>query len=298
MVMTPAMRHKQRKLAQAAGAAAAKSGEMIGATAYELQLAQLAAHKRQLKELQSIERKVALKRELLPAYLPYIEGILDADGGAQDDVLMTMMVWSVDVGDLPLALRIGAYALTHGLTTPDQYARDTATLLAELHADEALREGGEVDVGTLQAVNSLTSDHDMPDEVRAKLHRAIGLSLEKAGELEPALDNLKRAVQLNERVGAKKDIERIERAIKNAAPDQNDPNRNGQADGQPPAGEPAAPEQPASGDGETNTTASEEQAASDQEEKTAGAGAPVAAGNAASPAAKAPAGNKSGGTKK
>ena len=211
---SPAKRHFVKESTKAEAEKSAESGTAYGnATQYELMLAQLAGHKHQLKEIQSIERKVELKRKLLPEYLPYVEGVLEGKAGVQDDVLMTIMVWAVDTGDLELALRIGSYALANGLETPDQYSRDTATLLTELYADEALG-GHEIDADTLLAVCDLTSQHDMPDEVRAKLHRAIGLSLE-AVSLESALEHLERAVELHERVGAKKEIERIERAIKN-----------------------------------------------------------------------------------
>lgn len=216
---SPAKRHFIKESAKAEAEKAETGTNYGNATQYELMLAQLAGHKHQLKEIQSIERKVELKRKLLPDYLPYVEGVLEGKAGVQDDVLMTIMVWAVDVGDLDLALRIGAYALANGLETPDQYARDTATLLAELYADESLA-GKEVPTDTLQDVCELTREKDMPDEVRAKLYRAIGLGLEEVS-LESALQHLQRAVQLHERVGAKKDIERIERAIKNR--DKNTP---------------------------------------------------------------------------
>lgn len=210
---SPAKRHYVRANASRDATQASESGNMLNATGYELQLAQLAAHKRQLKELQSIERKIELKRQLLPEYLPYIEGVLESKAGVQDDVLMTIMVWAVDTGELALALRIGEYALANGLQTPDQYSRDTATLLAELYADEALG-GAPIDADNLLSVCELTREHDMPDEVRAKLHKAIGLALAPAS-LDSALEHLQRAVELHDRVGAKKDIERITRAIKN-----------------------------------------------------------------------------------
>lgn len=210
---SPAKRHFVKESAKADAEKAATGTDYGNATQYELMLAQLAGHKHQLKEIQSIERKIELKRKLLPEYLPYVEGVLEGKAGVQDDVLMTIMVWAVDTGELELALRIGAYALANGLETPDQYNRDTATLLAELYADEALG-GKEVPADTLLEVCDLTTQHDMPDEVRAKLHRAIGLGLE-AVSLESALEHLERAVQLHERVGAKKDIERIKREIKN-----------------------------------------------------------------------------------
>jgi hypothetical protein len=58
----------------------------------------------------------------------------------------------------------------------------------------------------------------MPDQVRAKLHFAIGRHLAKAGTDDAtALDHLRRAVELHDKVGAKKDIEQLERKLRNGS---------------------------------------------------------------------------------
>ena len=36
------------------------------------------------------------KRTMLPEYMPWVQGVLHADAGGQDDVLMTVMVWLMD----------------------------------------------------------------------------------------------------------------------------------------------------------------------------------------------------------
>ncbi|MBN4688500.1 terminase, partial [Escherichia coli] len=110
----------------------------MDANAYELMLAKLAEDRRRLKEVQSIERKIEIKRQILPDYAPWVQGALEAGRGGQDAVLMTVMVWRIDVGDFAGALDIAAYALRHGLVLPDQYQRDAATLIAEEIADQAL----------------------------------------------------------------------------------------------------------------------------------------------------------------
>ncbi|HEY5804848.1 MAG TPA: terminase endonuclease subunit [Lysobacter sp.] len=223
--MTLARRHFQRASA-AAASAAADPGELINANAYELALASLIEHKRRLKEVQSIERKIEIKRQLLPDYEPWIDGVLEAGRGGQDAVLMTVMVWRIDTGDYVGALRIAEYALKHDLAMPDQYQRGVATLVVEEIADQALAAlsaGGSFSYYVLAIVGELTSDCDMPDEVRAKQHKAIGLVMVKLMDGSPeasalaseAIEHLRRAVQLNERVGVKKDIERLERFIKN-----------------------------------------------------------------------------------
>lgn len=224
---TLARRHFQRVTAAQASASAA-DGEPIDASAYELMLAKLAEDKRRLKEIQSVERKIEVKRKLLPDYEPWVEGVLEAGRGGQDAVLMTVMVWKIDTGDFAGALHIAAYALRYGLVLPDQYKRDVPTLVAEEIAEQALAAhsaGGDFDLGVLADAQHQTEAHDMPDEVRAKLAKAMGLFLARAagepphtggayGYLEGALEHLRRAVQLHDRVGVKKDIERLERAMK------------------------------------------------------------------------------------
>lgn len=128
--LTPVQRHLQRHVsANLQAATAAAEPDRRYANAHELQLLQLADHRRQLKGIQSIERKIELKATLLPLY--------DA-----------------------------------------------------------------------------TDSHDMPDEVRAKLLKARGVSLIGAGQLESALADLRRAHLLHEKCGVKKLIETTERALK------------------------------------------------------------------------------------
>ena len=67
-------------------------------------LAQLYEDKRKLKEIRSIETKIELKRKLLPNYEPYINGVLAGGKGAQDDVLMMVMLWRLDTKDFDGAL--------------------------------------------------------------------------------------------------------------------------------------------------------------------------------------------------
>lgn len=190
------------------------------ATEYELALAKLYEDRRRLKGIQSVEGKAELKRKLLPEYLPWIAGAIEGDSGAQDAVLMTCMVWFLDIGEFPSALEIGRYALKHDLVMPDQYQRTTATVLAEELADQTLKalavEGAPTDLESLLACLELVADHDMPDPVRAKLHKAAGLILrasENPEDKAEALTHLQRAFQLDERAGVKKDIEVLTREV-------------------------------------------------------------------------------------
>jgi hypothetical protein len=69
-----------------------------------------------------------------------------------------------------------------------------------------------VSVAQLNEVAQLTASHDMHDQVRAKLHKAIGYTLERDDDSPAALEHLRRALELDERAGVKQDIARIEKA--------------------------------------------------------------------------------------
>ncbi|SER25907.1 Phage small terminase subunit [Azotobacter beijerinckii] len=222
---SPCRRHFEKVRAAQETAATAPGQSMAGATAYELQLLQLAQDRARLKQIQSEQGKAELKRQLLPAYAPYVEGVLSAGQGAQDEVLTTVMVWRMDAGDYPGALDIAEYVLRHGLLMPDRFARTTGCLVAEEIANAALKAqktGGTFDLAVLERTQKLTAAQDMPDEARAKLLLATGratLDGEAPGlpRLLIGIDLLKRAIDLHSSCGGKKDLERAERLLKNIA---------------------------------------------------------------------------------
>lgn len=192
--------------------------------AYRMKLVELAEDRRLLKNIQSLAGKIALKRELLPKYAPWVEGILNAEakGGVieQDEVFTTVMIWRIDAGDFAGAMPLASYALRHKLALPERYKRDVATTVAEEIANAALKAltaGDVVDLEALHAAATLTAGHDMPDEVRAKLLKAQGLALAPAAmgkaEVTEALAYLTKAFDLNPKIGVKKEIEGLRREL-------------------------------------------------------------------------------------
>ncbi len=220
-MLSPARRHVLR---QSAVDASQRGGNPLRhATGYELMLLKLNEDKRKLKQVRSQERKAELKRQLLPDYAPWVAGVLAEGRGAQDAVLMTVMIWRLDAGDLSGALNIARYALRHKLATPESFTRPTPYLLAEDVAEAAMRAytaRQPVNGDHLLDVLELTALEDMPDQVRAKLHKITGYVLRAQGENGPALEHLKRALQLHSRCGVIKDIERLERQLRHKAADR------------------------------------------------------------------------------
>jgi hypothetical protein len=196
-----------------------------------------------LKQIKSIDRKIAAKREMLPEYQAWCDGLLDAGRRAEtreleptgaDDVLPTIMVWCLDVGDWTRALMLASFVLRFSIPMPKRYERDAATLVLELVADAALKaqaRGDAFPLYVLEAVELLTEGIDMHDQPRAKLLKAIGAELVRAAgmstgdavvsTIDRAAAVLTKAQDLHDRVGVKTMLRGLDRAraaaIKGAA---------------------------------------------------------------------------------
>jgi len=187
---------------------------------------------RRLKEIQSIARRIDVKREMLPAYTDWVAGLLDggrnAGAGIAEDVLPTVMVWLIDTGDYPRALLLAEHVIAYDVPLPSRYERSAAALIVEEIADAAIRAQtakAPFPLDVLEHVAEVTADADMHDQVRAKLHKATGTELARAADaIDPAkpefaalaqraLDPLRRAVALHDRVGVAGQIKRLERAL-------------------------------------------------------------------------------------
>ncbi|WP_432239897.1 phage terminase small subunit [Herbaspirillum robiniae] len=232
--LSPAQLHRERVLAAKAAGAGEPGGATVG-TAYELMLAQLHEHRRTLHNIQSVERKIEVKATMLPAYQAWIDGVLSAGKGAQDEVLVNALVWHIDVGDYERALQLAGYAVAHDFTLPDRYNRTLPTLLQDDFAGAALggkfKDQPERAADLLQQVLAMTGNADTPDQARAKVHKALGLALlemvnkvdaenitaESADYATAAMQNLNRAGELHQGAGVKKEIERLERRLKKFA---------------------------------------------------------------------------------
>lgn len=217
-MLSPAQAHLMRVEAARATANAAPGAVVDASTsrAHSLMRAKLDTDRRRLKQVQSVERKIAIKREILGDYDAYVSGVLASGQGVQDDVMGYVLTWRIDVGDYTGALNVARYVLDHNLSLPDRFERTPATLVAEEPAVQALKAydaGKPFDVGVLQTILALTASRDMPDQVRAKLHFAIGRHL-AAKAPQTALEHLRRAVELHDKVGAKKDMEQLERRLR------------------------------------------------------------------------------------
>ncbi|MBV1933405.1 MAG: hypothetical protein KUG59_01850 [Parvibaculaceae bacterium] len=231
--------HRDKIMAEKTAHESASAGDttLEGRNEYELMLAQLQTDATALRSMQSIEKRIELKVELAPKYDAYVAGILAADENVQDDVLMTQLVWRIDIGAYEGAYDIALHALKHALVMPHRFKRTLPTLLAEefsepvIHAENTPKSENSSDEAPdtpsdLPSLDLLTDllaqlkEQDMPDEVRAKLHKAIAFTYEASGTpegLAEAQPHYERALQLDQKSGVKKRLEQLVRKTKAAS---------------------------------------------------------------------------------
>lgn len=216
------------------------------ATEYELLLAKLGSDLARLREIRSVEGKVTLKRELMASYDDHVLAVLSAaetEGKAlQDEIVATVMLWRLDIGDYEGALLLGAHVVRFGLAMPANIRRTAPTVLAEEVAEaalSALSTGKDFDLSVIDRTMALLDGQDINDVVRSKLYKARGRKLlliadayakdqsasAPAGAVQAAkadaLAAFQRAFALDKGAGVKKDIERLNAAVaKGATADQ------------------------------------------------------------------------------
>lgn len=243
--MTLARNHFHKHSAKAAAESAAEFGTMQEQTFYELQLAQLNNDRHRLKQIQSTEAKIQLKHALVPTYLPYVEGIIEANKPVQDVVFMTILVWCIDIADYAKSIEMAEFALRHKMVMPDRFERSTATLVVEEIANgflKKLKTNADIDLPILWHLETLLENEDipkealdMPDQVRAKL--LVALAKGEIKEINKAIDansgeiddqlpewvwhhadyakqRLERAIELDDRCNGKQDLKTLTSLLK------------------------------------------------------------------------------------
>lgn len=242
MSYSPALRNRERKLAALAGNADAATNVAAEPDAstpagqqYAILRAVLHDNLRKLQDVESHEARIPMKQDFMREFGPWVRGVLEADNPVQDEILVTCMVWAVDCGEFEDALKLGQFAIKHGLAMPERYTRSVACFLREDIAGVALADPAAVAHGLMLELDALTGAADMPDQAKAKLDKALGRSwLAKAEGFDPsdetgpaggaaayaeaALESLKRAKKLNPKAGVVKDIERAEKLLRDLAP--------------------------------------------------------------------------------
>lgn len=180
---------------------------------YRAALHQLKADIRRLSEIRNEQHRNAVKRGVIEQYRDYLEGVLIAgtsNRSGQDTVLVWCALWSVDVGDISGALRLGSYAIQHGMTAPQGFNRSLLETLIEDVSRFVLAHDPTAYRAELQTLWELSQGADMPTGIIAKLCKAYGLALADT-DPDTAIDVLTQAQTLKPTIGVKGHLKKLQK---------------------------------------------------------------------------------------
>jgi len=217
-MLSPARRHL---LKAKAAIEAAKADEFGGvrpdASVYQLQLTELKNDIHVLRSIQSQEKRAEAKKELIPKHMPYVDGVIKSGAKVdQDEVITTIMLWCFDCGLFDQGLSLAEYALQNELKMPDSFSRSTATVIVEEIGNAARvahKAGEDFNLENLEKAFELTAEHDMPDEVRAKLYVGLGRSSFNKKSYRAAVSYFESALKLHENCGCKQELQKAEKLL-------------------------------------------------------------------------------------
>ena len=217
--MTPIQRDTQRKQAELAARtqqvftpAAANVGNLDRAMRYKL-----GSDRARLKKIASWQRKAEVKAEIVPEYIAYLDGVMIAGGG--DEILTQVMIWAYDALHIPTFSTLARYALNNGVALPTEFARPLGAWLVESTAKLMLKviesEIKGLDSPSITELQNLTlwletetTNMDMHDEIRAKIHRACGELLFNIAPSK-ALEHFENALKFDSHIRVKKRIKAL-----------------------------------------------------------------------------------------
>lgn len=218
--MSYARRHFEKTTAEIA-AAEAGGADLGSLSAYQRLLKNLHDDKVLLKSVSSIADKVHIKKQALPAYQEWIDGITAAGTVQADDrIAATVIVWMIDCGLLDEAMPLADVLIHSGLESADEYSRSMPEIIVEQMADQ-IESGSEISAESLKTLIEWATakkedglhEINLADVIRAKLLKAAGEKAEAADDNETALTLYRQAVGYNDKAGVKKRIEALEKQL-------------------------------------------------------------------------------------
>ena len=218
--MSYARRHFEKTTAEIA-AAEAGGADLGSLSAYQRLLKNLHDDKVLLKSVSSIADKVHIKKQALPAYQEWIDGITAAGTVQADDrIAATVIVWMIDCGLLDEAMPLADVLIHSGLESADEYSRSMPEIIVEQMAEQ-IESGSEISAESLKTLIEWATakkedglhEINLADVIRAKLLKAAGEKAEAADDNETALTLYRQAVGYNDKAGVKKRIEALEKQL-------------------------------------------------------------------------------------
>lgn len=163
-----------------------------------------------------------LKRnELLPKYQPYIQSYCESGLNLPNRVLVQVMVWLFDTGQLADGLELADFAIEQGQQMPERFKRrDIQTFVADsviewANAEQDAKRSPEPYLSDL--LPRVDGEWDLTEAIPAKYHKLLGIRAMEAKDWATAIPHFERATALYPPIGVGTRLENCRKALKKQA---------------------------------------------------------------------------------
>lgn len=213
--------HKQKCLAKVAERAAAdnknklrpavvlRKGKKPGAGASRKQqtdgdviAAALAQDLDALKQLESVDAKVELKKQLVPKWREVVDQYRESGAQHHFEPLVRLVIWLLDIGQVDAAMEYADFAIAQQQPMPDGFKRDLPAYTAEeVHnwAERQLKADASAEPFLTQLIERVESKAWPVTQVivNSKIYRIAGMLAERDGDLKKAEGFYLKCVEVN-----------------------------------------------------------------------------------------------------
>lgn len=158
--------------------------------AYNLQFSSLETDLKRVSMLPRGTARVELKKsELLPKYMPYVTKYIEAGDNYSNAILVQVMIWLFDVGNIPEALKLADLSIAQKQSMPERFTRSVHTFTADAFLDYCIERkirGESLDPNFAQMYEKVLA-WPVHDVIKMKYMKIKGAELEKAKDYKGAL---------------------------------------------------------------------------------------------------------------
>lgn len=170
---------------------------------------------KRISSLPQGEARNQVKRdELIPQYRKYVDAYLSGGEVYANQVLVQVMIWAFDVGDIDLAVKLAEIAVAQDQSMPERFNRDLKTFVADavLEWAQAQRTGGNPVEPYFGGMFALVTTWPIHDVIKAKYHK---FAAENATAEDPAkaLELYRRALEIDPDCKVKTAMAKLEKAL-------------------------------------------------------------------------------------
>ena len=178
-----------------------------------------------LRSIADIPARIEHKRNVLvPTYLPLVTAYAESGENAPNDMLVNVVIWLLDIGDIDRALPLAMLAIDQGQAMPERFKTDLPTFVTRTLCDWAEGEYQAENSASpyLETVVNLVQANTWPVEeiiVLTRLYKIMARYCEKQNDHRAAVTYYEKCIAVNpEKHGVKTRLHIAKKLAEQATP--------------------------------------------------------------------------------